>query len=79
VRVYAPGTRRLISSALVDSGGGYCSQSAMPVHLAVPSGAPPRVDVEVTVAARGRRHVTTMKDVDPAVHRGRSLPVRTNF
>lgn len=79
VRVFAPGTRRLLSSALVDSGSGYCSQSAMPVHLAVPSGAPARVDVEVTVAGRGRRKVTTMKDVDPAAHRGRSLQVRTSF
>jgi hypothetical protein len=78
VRLYAAGTRRLLSSALVDSGGGYCSQGAMPVHVAVPSSAPTRIDVEVTVAGRGRK-VTRVKDVDPAVHRGGSLLVRTTF
>ena len=45
-RVYAAGTRRLISSAIVDSGSGYCSQNVMPAHLGVAATA--RVDVEVT-------------------------------
>ncbi len=54
VRVYAPGTRRLLSAGLVDSGGGYCSQNVMPVHVAV-AGAT-RVDVEaVTMGRRGRQ------------------------
>ena len=52
--VYAAGTRRLISSALVDTGGGYCSQNVMPVHVATAEAA--RVDVEVTsMSARGRQ------------------------
>src|SRR6185436_18822874 len=46
VRVYRAGTRRLISSGLVDTGGGYCSQNVMPVHVA--TGDASRVDVEVT-------------------------------
>jgi hypothetical protein len=33
VRVYAAGTRRLLGSALVDTGSGYDSQSAAPVHI----------------------------------------------
>ena len=54
VRVYAAGTRRLISSGLVDTGGGYCSQNVMPVHVATAGAA--RVDVEVTsMSARGRQ------------------------
>jgi penicillin G amidase len=54
VRVYAAGTRRLISSGLVDTGGGYCSQNVMPVHVAT-AGAT-RVDIEVTsMSARGRQ------------------------
>jgi hypothetical protein len=58
VRVYRAGTRQLISSGLVDTGGGYCSQNVMPVHVATASAA--RVDVEVTsMGARGR--VTTRR------------------
>ena len=54
VRVYAAGTRRQISSGLVDTGGGYCSQNVMPVHVATADAA--RVDVEVTsMSGRGRR------------------------
>jgi hypothetical protein len=54
VRVYAAGTRRLISSGLVDTGGGYCSQNVMPIHVAT-AGAT-RVDIEVTsMSAHGRK------------------------
>ena len=61
VRVYAAGTRRLISSGIVDTGGGYCSQNVMPVHLG--TGAAGTVDVEVTsMTARGRK-VTTRRAV----------------
>ena len=53
VRVYAAGTRRLISSGLVDTGGGYCSQSVVPVHVA--TGSATLVDLEVTsMTTRGR-------------------------
>jgi hypothetical protein len=63
VRVYAAGTRRLLSSALVDTGGGYCSQNVMPVHVATPGAA--RVDVEVTTMSAAGRRVTTRTGVDP--------------
>ena len=63
VRVYAAGTRRLISSALVDTGGGYCSQNVMPLHLG--TGGAAKVDVEVTtMSVRGRR-TTKRPGVDP--------------
>jgi hypothetical protein len=77
VRVFASGTRRLLSSALVDSGSGYCSQSAAPVHLGVPSDAPARVDIEVTVPASGHRRITTIKGVDPSAKRGQTVQVQT--
>ena len=32
VRVFAAGKRTVLGSRLVDTGGGYCSQSVMPVH-----------------------------------------------
>ena len=33
VRVFAAGTRTLLGMGIVDSGGGYCSQNVMPVHV----------------------------------------------
>jgi len=59
VRVYAAGTRRLISSGLVDTGGGYCSQNVMPVHVATAGAS--RVDVEVTSMTKAGRHVTALR------------------
>jgi len=64
VRVYAAATRRLISSALVDTGGGYCSQNVMPAHLG--TGTAARVDVEVTTMSRAGRRVTRITGVKPA-------------
>jgi VCBS repeat protein/ASPIC/UnbV protein len=64
VRVYAAGTRRLIASGLVDTGGGYCSQNVAPVHVG--TGGAPRVDVEVTTMSRGGRRVTRLTDIEVA-------------
>jgi len=64
VRVYAAGTRRLISSGLVDTGGGYCSQNVMPVHVGTAAAA--RVDVEVTSMSSAGRRVTRVAGVNPA-------------
>jgi hypothetical protein len=63
VRIYAAGTRRLLSSALVDTGGGYCSQNVMPVHVATPGAS--RVDVEVTTMSARGRQTTKRAGVDP--------------
>src|SRR6185295_14710161 len=63
VRVYAAGTRRLISSSLVDTGGGYCSQNVMPAHLGVAANA--RVDVEVTMLTKSGRRIVARRNVDP--------------
>jgi hypothetical protein len=59
VRVYAAGTRTLISSGVVDTGGGYCSQSVAPVHVA--AGGAPLVDVEVTSMGPRGRQVTARR------------------
>ena len=61
--MYAAGTRRLISSGLVDTGGGYCSQNVMPVHLGTATAA--RVDVEVTTMSAHGRRTTKKSGVDP--------------
>src|SRR5205809_703248 len=67
VRVYAGGTRRLISSGLVDTGGGYCSQNVMPVHVA--TGTAARVDLEVTSMGKGGRTVTRVRGINPSAAR----------
>jgi hypothetical protein len=75
VRVYdnASGARRLIGSALVDSGSGYDSQNDIPVHIGVPPGVR-TVEIEVWVAKRGRRSVEQRHRI--AV--GSTLTVRTS-
>ena len=65
VRVYVAGTRRLISSGLVDTGGGYCSQNVMPVHLG--TGSTGRVDIEVTTMSTHGRQTTRRPGVDPKI------------
>jgi hypothetical protein len=74
VRVYRAGTRTLISSGLVDSGGGYCSQNVMPVHVATATS--DRVDVEVTTMSKNGRRVTKTAGVNP-VTAARPLVVKT--
>jgi hypothetical protein len=74
VRIYRAGTRTLISSGLVDSGSGYCSQNMMPVHVA--TGAAARVDVEVTTMSNTGRRVTKASGIDPS-KAARPLLVRT--
>ena len=70
--MYAAGTRRLIASGIVDTGGGYCSQNVMPVHVA--TGDANQVDIEVTtMSARGRR--VTVKPNLPVGRSARRLVV----
>lgn len=54
VRVYATTSRRLLGTALVDSGSGYDAQSDLPVHIGVPAGVQ-SVEVQVTVPSGNRR------------------------
>lgn len=75
VRLYHTATGGLIGTGLVDSGGGYCSQGATPVHFGLPDGAS-LVKVEVTTFRRGARSVTSVDGVDPQAYRGRALEVR---
>ncbi len=64
VRVFAAGSDRLIGSRLVDTGGGYCSQSVMPVHVGLPVGVD-MVDVEVTWLGTEGRVSQTVGQVNP--------------
>jgi hypothetical protein len=74
VRVYAAGTRTLLGMAIVDSGGGYCSQNVMPVHVGL--GTDARVDVEVTTMGKGGRVITRVQRVEPGAQRGSAIVVR---
>jgi hypothetical protein len=74
VRLFAPGTRQLLGSRIVDTGSGYDAQSDLPVHFGVPGGRP--VDVEVTVLADGMRRSLLVEDVDPEDYRGGALTLR---
>jgi len=74
VRIYAPGTRKVLGSRIVDTGSGYCSQNAMPVHFGLPSET--RIDVEVTSLTRAGRKITRIAKVDPDKLPRRMLVVR---
>lgn len=74
VRVYARGTRKLLGAGIVDSGGGYCSQNVMPVHIGL--GTDAVVDVEVTTMTKGGRRVTKSSNVTPGRVPGRVLTVK---
>jgi hypothetical protein len=79
VRVYAPGTRNVLGSRLVDSGSGYCSQSVMPVHIGLggAAGNAGKVDVEVTAMTKRGRTITRVTNVNPDTLPRRVLVVRT--
>jgi hypothetical protein len=77
VRAYRAGSRQLLSSAIVDSGSGYCSQNDVPVHLGISSEWTGRIDVEVITLAAGTRHVSVVRDIDPGAYKGRSLRIIT--
>lgn len=74
VRLYVAGSRTLLGTRLVDSGGGYASQSAAPVHFGLP--ALGLVDVEVTVMGPRGREITMERGVDPRRPSGGTLVLR---
>lgn len=63
VRVYAAGTRTILGMGIVDSGGGYCSQNVMPVHIGL--GDAETVDIEVTVMLGGKREISRRAGITP--------------
>jgi hypothetical protein len=64
VRVYAAGGDRLLGTRLVDTGGGYCSQNVMPVHVGLGADVE-LVDVVVTTMGKDGRSDTRVSDVNP--------------
>jgi hypothetical protein len=74
VRIYAPGTRTIWGSRIVDTGSGYCSQSQIPVHFGLPKEG--KVNVELTSLTKGGRKVTRISNVAPNSLAQRVLVVR---
>jgi hypothetical protein len=75
VRVYSSAGHKLLGTRLVDTGGGYCSQNAMPVHFGLPVDG--KVDIEVTSLTRNGRKITRLAQVDPRAHVGKAITIRT--
>ncbi|MFH1762629.1 MAG: CRTAC1 family protein, partial [Gemmatimonadota bacterium] len=73
VRVYQAGTRTLLGTRLLDAGSGYDTQSSLPVHFGLLTGA--SVDIEVIFPGGGNRTVTALKNIDPRDHLGRPVTV----
>ncbi|MFP5378287.1 MAG: FG-GAP repeat domain-containing protein, partial [Vicinamibacteria bacterium] len=67
VRLFDAATGRLVSSGLVDTGSGYCSQNDAPVFLPLGPEAPAQLEIEVTVPAGGERRVTRVGGVTPNI------------
>ena len=74
VRVFVAGTRNLLATGIVDSGGGYASQNVSPVHLGL--GTDGAVDVEVTTLGKGGRKAAKIAKVNPNQLPGRVLVVK---
>jgi hypothetical protein len=77
VRAYRSGTRELVTTALVDSGSGYCSQSEMPVHLGIPASWSGAVDIEIVTLIGNTRRISLVRGIDPEAYRGRALRIIT--
>jgi hypothetical protein len=65
VRVFDDATGRLLGTRLVDTGGGYCSQSAQPVHIGLGDHRG-LVRLEIASFHNGRRIITVREGVDPS-------------
>lgn len=64
VRVYKAGSEELLGLRMVDTGGGYNSQNAMPVHVGLTEMT--NVDVHVTTMSTSGPKVHVYSDIDPA-------------
>jgi hypothetical protein len=73
VRLYDQ-SNKLLATRQVASGGGYNSQSAIPLHFGLAKLEP--VTVEVTFMSKGGRKTHRMEDVNPASFYGRTLVIR---
>jgi len=76
VRLFDATSGALLGTNIVDTGSGYNSQNAMPVHFGLATEAP--VDVEVTTMTPQGRKQARLSDIDPSSYVGRWLVVRVD-
>jgi len=76
VRLYASRSGRLLAANILDTGSGYNSQNAMPVHFGLSN--EETVDVEVTTMTKQGRRTALLPKVDPKTYAGRWLIVKVN-
>lgn len=75
VRVYRAGTDKLLGLTQVDTGSGYKTQNAMPVHFGLPDLSP--VDVVVSSPSPSGSLITRRNNIDPTSLVGQVLEFRT--
>lgn len=71
VRVYRAGTNNLLGLRIVDTGSGYNSQNAMPVHIGLKELGP--VDIRITTMSNDGPRITIFKHVDPLSLNGKAF------
>ena len=76
VRLYKAGTKQLLGMNILDTGSGYNSQNAMPVHFGLRG--IDSVDIEVTVMTNLGRKSVLLNNVDPKKYLGTNLIVKIN-
>ena len=76
VRLYESKNKKLIGTSILDTGSGYNSQNAIPVHFGLRG--VESVDVEVTVLTKKGRKILRLENVDPKSYVGRYLIVKVN-
>lgn len=77
VRLYAPGTRKVIGCRLVDTGSGYVSQSQAPLHFGL--GPAKQVDVEVTYFTPEGPKILARRNIAPFKIPSRLLTITLPF
>jgi hypothetical protein len=75
VRLFEAGTRTILGTRIMDTGGGYCSQNIMPVHFGLPKDGP-EVDVEVTSFTSSGRQKTVVTGVSSGQLTNRTLNIK---
>jgi hypothetical protein len=63
VRVFESSSGKLLGTRMMDTGGGYNAQNALPVHFGFP--VPVVVDVEITFMGRAGRTTHLLRQIDP--------------
>jgi len=74
IRLYRAGTAVLLGTRIVDTGSGYNSQNAVPVHFGLARDN--RVDIEITSMSRDGRKTARLEGIDPQAFAGRVLTVK---